>query len=293
MHLIDKNINPDLSTLNKSLDWMSTHALQRTVSQIRELLPGVLPCEPEVFNHYLDFTTPAEETFYRGIQGCISEELENLMCQDRMDMSIFLGLVMRLRQISTHPQVYINARKKQLGKDYIRKDWAEDSTKTDKIIDIMRAEKSPHGYVIFCHFKDEMDIIKKRLDKEMCVGNILMYNGSMTPEERSSVIETSELSVKNDTYCHTVLLVQIQSGGTGLNLQHMDRVIFTSSWWTAALMDQAVGRVVRLGQSKPVHVHYLLFKETTSLNIDTYINTRVEKKRDICSQLLAAADHSV
>ena len=293
MHLIDKKINPELATLNKGLDWMSTHALQRTVSQIRDLLPGVLPCDPDVFNHYLDFTTPTEETFYRGIQGCISEELENLMCQDRMDMSIFLGLVMRLRQISTHPQVYINARKKQLGKDYLRKDWAEDSTKTDKIIDIMRAEKSPHGYVIFCHFNDEMTIIKKRLEKEMCVGNILMYNGSMTPEERSSIIETSELLVKNDTYCHTVLLVQIQSGGTGLNLQHMDRVIFTSSWWTAALMDQAVGRVVRLGQNKVVHVHYLLFKETTSLNIDSYINTRVEKKRDICSQLLAAADHSV
>ena len=290
MHLIDKKINPELATLNKGLDWMSTHALQRTVSQIRELLPGILPSEPIVFNHHLDFTTTAEETFYRGIQGCISQEL---MCQDRMDMSIFLGLVMRLRQISTHPQVYINARKKQLGKDYLRKDWAEDSTKTDKIIDIMRAEKSPHGYVIFCHFNDEMTIIKKRLEKEMCVGNILMYNGSMTPEERSSIIETSEASVKNDTYCHTVLLVQIQSGGTGLNLQHMDRVIFTSSWWTAALMDQAVGRVVRLGQNKIVNVHYLMFKEEATLNIDTYINTRVEAKRDICSQLLAAANHSV
>lgn len=292
MHLIDKKINPDHATLSKGLDWMSTHALQRSVSQIRELLPGILPCDPVVFNHYLDFTTTAEETFYRGIQGCISEELENLMCQDRMDMTIFLGLVMRLRQISTHPQVYINARKKQLGKDYLRKDWPEDSTKTDKIIDIMRAEKTPHGYVIFCHFNDEMDLIKKRLEKVECVGNILMYNGSMTPKERSSVIEMSEASVKNIT-AHTVLLVQIQSGGTGLNLQHMDRVIFTSSWWTAALMDQAVGRVVRLGQSKVVNVHYLLFKEEASLNIDTYINTRVEGKRTICSQLLAAANHSV
>jgi hypothetical protein len=73
----------------------------------------------------------------------------------------------------------------------------------------------------------------------------------------------------------------------------MDRVIFTSSWWTAALMDQAVGRVVRLGQNKIVNVHYLMFKEEDSLNIDTYINTRVEGKRTICSQLLTAANHSV
>jgi SNF2 family DNA or RNA helicase len=291
IHLIDRSISPKSATLNKGLDWMCKYALQRSVSQIRDLLPGVLPVDPVVYNHILDFATEAEGTFYRGIQGHISEALESLMSQDRMDMSIFLGLIMRLRQISTHPQVYINARKKQMGKDYLRADWQESSTKTDKIIDILQREKTPHGYVIFCHFNDEMEIIKKRLEKEMFVGNILMYNGSMTSEMRSKIIEESEASVINDTYCHTVLLIQIQSGGTGLNLQHMDRVIFTSSWWTAALMDQAVGRVVRLGQNKVVHVHHLSFKEEESLNIDTYINERVEIKRNICMQLLAAANH--
>jgi SNF2 family DNA or RNA helicase len=292
IHLIDHKINPKLITLEKGLDLMCNYALQRTVSQIRSILPSVLPMDPIIHNHGLDFSTEEEKIFYRGIQGHISDSLESLMSQDRMDMIAFLSLVLRLRQISTHPQVYINARKKQLGKDYIRSDWQQNSTKTDKIVDIISQEKNPHGYVIFCHFNDEMDLIKKRLEKEKFIGNILMYNGSMSPEERSSVIEESEASVKNDTYCHTILLVQIQSGGTGLNLQHMDRVIFTSSWWTAALMDQAVGRVVRLGQYKQVHVHHLYFKEEETLNIDDYINSRVEIKRDLCYQILSAADHT-
>lgn len=292
IHLIDRKISPNIITLEKGLDLMCNYALQRTVSQIRDILPGVLPSDPIIHNHNLNFSTEEEKVFYRGIQGHISESLENLMNQDRIDMVAFLSLILRLRQISTHPQVYINARKKQLGKDYIRADWNENSTKTDKIVDILYQEKNPHGYVIFCHFNDEMEIIKKRLEKEKFVGNILMYNGSMSPEERSRVIEDSEASVKNDTYCHTVLLVQIQSGGTGLNLQHMDRVIFTSSWWTAALMDQAVGRVVRLGQNKQVHIHHLYFNEEESLNIDDYINNRVETKRELCYQLLAAANHT-
>lgn len=291
IHLIDRKVNTASASLKKGLDWMCNYTLQRTVSQIRDLLPGVLPVDPIIHTHTLEFNTEAEAVFYRGIQGHISEALENIMSQDRMDMTAFLALILRLRQISTHPQVYINARKNQMGKDYIRKDWQENSTKTDKIIDLLRQEKTPHGYVIFCHFNDEMEIIKKRLEKEMFVGNILMYNGSITPEERSRIIEESEASVKNDTYCHTILLIQIQSGGTGLNLQHMDRVIFTSSWWTAALMDQAVGRVVRLGQNKQVHVHHLMFKEEESLNIDDYINSRVEVKRNMCIQLLAAANH--
>jgi SNF2 family DNA or RNA helicase len=92
---------------------------------------------------------------------------------------------------------------------------------------------------------------------------------------------------------HVVLLAQIQTAGTGLNLQFMDRIIFTSSWWTAALMDQAVGRIVRLGQKKQVHVHHLTLKEDEAINIDEYINERVEVKRDLCTELLAAANHSL
>jgi len=288
IRLIDHKTNPKAATLEKALGWMSTYALQRSIHQIRDIIPN-LPGLPIVHNHILDFTTEKEAIFYRGIQGNISEALESLMAQDRMDMIAFLGLILRLRQISTHPQVYINSRKKQMGKDYIRPDWEEDSTKTDRILDILHKDKETNGYVIFCHFNDEMEIIKNRLEKTDFVGKVFMYNGSMSPEERTAVIEQTK--VKDSK--HTVLLAQIQTAGTGLNLQHMNNIIFTSSWWTAALMDQAVGRVVRIGQEKAVHVHYLTFKEDKSLNIDDYINRRVDMKRDLSSQLLAAAKHDV
>ena len=95
----------------------------------------------------------------------------------------------------------------------------------------------------------------------------------MTAEQRHLIVEQTEKSVgaqpKGDKR-HTVLLAQIHCAGTGLNLQFMDRVIFTTPWWTAALMDQAAGRVVRIGQSKKVVIHHLHFKEEAeqSLNID-------------------------
>jgi uncharacterized membrane protein len=60
-------------------------------------------------------------------------------------------------------------------------------------------------------------------------------------------------------------------------------------------MDQAVGRVVRLGQKEQVHIHHISLKEEEemSINIDDYINERVETKRELCTQLLAAAKHTV
>lgn len=320
MHLVKPSVSASNLGKPQAITCMGDFALQRTVMQIRDQMSSVLPPDPIVHDHKLEFTTDEEQIFYRGIQGHIADALQHLMEQDRIDMIEFLALLTRLRQLSTHPQIYISSRKKQLGKSYLRPDWIGGSTKTDKIIDIMK-EKGKHGYVIFCHFDEEIQIIKKILEKEGNCSKILVYNGSMTPQKRTSVLEEAQKSMKPSfgSYIldkaehlpllpedihnhvirpylgsgHVVLLAQIQTAGTGLNLQFMDRIIFTSSWWTAALMDQAVGRIVRLGQKKQVHVHHLTLKEDEAINIDEYINERVEVKRDLCTELLAAANHSL
>ena len=88
-----------------------------------------------------------------------------------------------------------------------------------------------------------------------------------------------------------VFLVQIHAGGTGLNLQHNDRVVFMGPWWTAALMNQAVARVYRMGQRKEVKVYRLLLEEEQSLNIDRFMMDRAELKEELCAELLGACAH--
>ena len=90
-----------------------------------------------------------------------------------------------------------------------------------------------------------------------------------------------------------ILLVQLQSGGTGLNLQHFDQIIFTGPWWTKALMDQEVGRAVRIGQKKVVTVYNLYLNEEEALNIDTYMMDKATMKGDLCRKVLDAADTPV
>jgi hypothetical protein len=88
-----------------------------------------------------------------------------------------------------------------------------------------------------------------------------------------------------------VLLVQLQSGGAGLNLQHFDRIIFTGPWWTSASMQQAVGRAVRIGQHKVVKVYHLRLKEEMegSTNIDRYMYDKAEGKAELCKAVLSHA----
>jgi SNF2 family DNA or RNA helicase len=157
IHMINKT-NPKTATTEKGIEWMEQYALQRTVEQIREALPNVLPVDPIVHKHRLDFASEEEAIFYRGIQGHIAAALENIMSQDRMDMIMFLGMIIRLRQLSTHPQVYIQSRRRQLGRTYLRPDWTGPSTKTTAIMNIIRGEEKSHGFVIFCHFNDEIEV---------------------------------------------------------------------------------------------------------------------------------------
>jgi SNF2 family DNA or RNA helicase len=60
-------------------------------------------------------------------------------------------------------------------------------------------------------------------------------------------------------------------------------------WWTAALMDQAIGRAVRIGQNEKVEVHRLILKEEASMNIDKKMLTAAERKRDLCTRFLHIA----
>ena len=118
------------------------------------------------------------------------------------------------------------------------------------------------------------------------VGSILHYHGGMSMKEREEEIKKSHMATGDAK--QDVFLIQLQAGGTGLNLQHYDRVIFVSPWWTAALLDQALGRAVRIGQKNVVKVYWLRLKTETDddFNIDSFIMDKADSKRDLSQEFL-------
>lgn len=320
LSLIHKKVTienkPDLEKL---VSYMGYYAMCRTTDQIREHLSDVLPKPAKIIEHKIPFTTPKEAEFYFGIQKVVASEFEEAINQDRPDMMTVLNLLLRLRQASVHPQIYLSSTEK-------KQCWKDHSSKTEKIVEIIRKEKNPHSYVIFCNFKKEIEVLKELLEKESSIQTILTYSGELTKKQRELVVSSSKKHVEKNAHLteekldailssthpricdditriigdflgprHTVLIAQIQCAGTGINLQHFDRVIFTTSWWTAALMDQAVGRVIRLGQKKDIVIHHIWLESEIddTINIDNYINERVERKRYMCKALLNAANHAI
>ena len=135
-------------------------------------------------------------------------------------------------------------------------------------------------------------MLEEMLSQENDVELVQQYHGGLSAEEKQEVLDRTHMPLlKNE-----VLLVQLQSGGTGLNLQHFDRIIFSGPWWTKALMDQAVGRAVRIGQTKQVVVYHLLLKAEENdevLNIDRLISEKAASKGELCMEVLKLAKSSV
>lgn len=230
------------------------------------------PPRPEIHSFLLPFTTTEEEQFYHAVQGTHCEPM------DKVDHAFLM--LLRLRQLSVHPQVYI-ASKRRKG-PYPRPDWTGPSTKFTAIQEIMKQDNGPkghcaHKFIIFCQFHDEMTLLHQFLTEQALVkeDHILMYHGGMNYAERAACLKKSKETTET-----TVLLLQLQAGGVGLNLQEYDRMIFLSPYWTSALMDQAVARAVRMGQKKVVHVYHLaLITEKEGINIDNMVNEKADGKR--------------
>jgi SNF2 family DNA or RNA helicase len=81
-----------------------------------------------------------------------------------------------------------------------------------------------------------------------------------------------------------VFLVSLKAGGVGLNLTAADTVILFDPWWNPAVEDQAIDRVHRIGQGKPVFVHRLVATGTVEEKMDAL----KAKKRQIAASLFDA-----
>jgi SNF2 family DNA or RNA helicase len=288
LHLVNKRCSLKANK-KRILEYVTVFAMARSVSQIRQTL-DIFPDEAKTITHTIDFEKEEERSFYRGVQGALKEDLMDKIAEHDKNMTAIFEILLRLRQLSLHPQIYIDAKRKKHGKMYERPDWVGDSAKVGQLVNLITKSEKPHKWVIFCQFHDEMTLIEERLGQEAAIGQIVSYHGKLSIDARSKIIESTKMELEDK---HQVLLLQIHSGGTGLNLQHMDRVVFTSPWWTAALMDQAVGRVMRIGQKKEVEIHHLKLKEGESMNIDELIFSKVEQKRSLCQEVLSMANNEI
>lgn len=126
--------------------------------------------------------------------------------------------------------------------------------------------------VIFYNFKKELEIIKsicKTLEKPISYIN---GNGS----------DLENYEIKNNT----IILVQYQSGASGVNLQKANKVIYHSLPLSSELWMQSKKRIHRIGQSRTCFYYYLI----TEKSVEEKILKVLKERRDYTLELFEKED---
>lgn len=100
-------------------------------------------------------------------------------------------------------------------------------------------------------------MIHRELQKE----EVQVFRLDGRTEDRSAVIHGfSQKSSRSKA--KVVLLCTIQSGGVGIDLSCANHAFIMDTWWNEAIENQAMDRVHRIGQTRPVHVTRFVMKDS-------------------------------
>ncbi|WVW86615.1 hypothetical protein I302_108668 [Kwoniella bestiolae CBS 10118] len=109
--------------------------------------------------------------------------------------------------------------------------------------------------LVFSQFVSFLDLIAFRLQRAGF--NICRLEGGMTPQQRDATIQ----HFMNNTHV-TVFLISLKAGGVALNLTEASMVFMMDSWWNPSVEYQAMDRIHRLGQKRPVKVVKLVIEDS-------------------------------
>ena len=152
------------------------------------------------------------------------------------------------------------------------------SSKANRLLEILEeAEEENRKVIVFSFFLDTLQKVCDLL-KDKCVGPI---NGSVSPQRRQEIIDEFTNSPNG-----SVLVAQIQSGGTGLNIQCASIVVICEPQFKPSIENQAISRAYRMGQARNVLVYRLLCEDS----IDEKLSKLLDKKQLIFDTF---ADESV
>ncbi|WP_034785182.1 DEAD/DEAH box helicase [Eubacterium xylanophilum] len=133
------------------------------------------------------------------------------------------------------------------------------SSKGTRLLELVaEAESDGRKVIVFSFFLDTIQKVIELLGSR-CTNPI---NGSVSPQRRQEIIDDFD-----NAPAGTVLVAQIQSGGTGLNIQSASVVILCEPQFKPSIENQAISRAYRMGQTRNVLVYRLLCENTVEEKI--------------------------
>ncbi|KAK5821945.1 DNA repair protein, RAD5 [Linnemannia elongata] len=146
----------------------------------------------------------------------------------------------------------------------MRRNNFKSSAKLDALMrHLNRDRKADPGTkaVVFSQFTGMLDLAGSILDRDGF--QFLRLDGTLSQASREQTLK----AFKDPDHPATVILISLRAGGVGLNLTAASRVYMLDPWWNYAIESQAIDRVHRIGQTKPVIVKRFIIQDSVEEKI--------------------------
>jgi hypothetical protein len=202
-------------------------------------------------------------------QKMYDEILEFLQTLDAQGVPLqspnVLSMLNRLRQIAVAtPKVIRDEYDFKLDRRVIQVQLEDPSSKLDAAMEIIEGlewdTERKDQVVIFSNFKDPLELMKKRLDREF--RPYLHLHAGMNERDRFAMWAEEWPKKK-----HQVFLCTLAVGSESINLTSEHRAVFLDRSWSPAQNEQAIGRVYRPGQTEVCQLIYIRARNTVDYRV--------------------------
>ncbi|KAH8746513.1 SNF2 family N-terminal domain-containing protein [Diaporthe sp. PMI_573] len=150
------------------------------------------------------------------------------------------------------------------------------STKVKALVSDLTSQRQAKKSIVFSFWKSTLDLASSALTQAGFT--CLQVDGKVPANQRGTILQRfSESEVE------AVLLMSLSCGGVGLNLTAASRAYLMEPQWNPAIEEQALARVYRLGQTRPVVTVRFFVNET----IEEYVRQVQEAKQELVDMLLS------
>jgi SNF2 family DNA or RNA helicase len=147
-----------------------------------------------------------------------------------------------------------------------------------RLVESIFREYRGEKIVLVSVFQESLRLVAELLQREFDQEPMLIH-GAIEPDNRTAAITRFQQS---EDVRHRVMLITYQAGGVGINLQRGNHLVLLDGEWTYAREVQAIARVNRIGQTRPVHVYEL----RAEIWIDRNMADKRARKREILEELV-------
>lgn len=219
--------------------------------------------------------SPEERELYERLTEALRQEYHRRLDRDQT----LLPLIAMQRELCSSPAALIPtlARQEWLGdrlQPLLRLARSiQRPRKVTAVIELAAAVREP--LLIFSEYRASCQALAEALEAVGIPARV--FDGSLTPRARKALIEWFR--------AEGGVLLSTEAGGQGLNLQFCHRLVNFDLPWNPMRIEQRIGRLHRIGQTRPVDIFNFYAVDTIEEDILRLLHEKIDLFRQVIGDL--------